>query len=225
MKKNLVKINKSFSESYCHEKKEYVKQENKILRFKIITREQNKYIKDYLFTYNEIESLKKYSYVITADICSFCKIHYNQNQNLISFNFSFLELSMANDLQGKSFFVQIDANEFFSFYHGSETEKSFLSVNDKTYKTNIIFTERGNKILKDIKQNKVIRKKFAKSIMRFNSSPDKKIKIYFDHDHVKYSFFWSKTKNNERDMHGGLILHKDYKNPDDLQKAFYSVHT
>ena len=84
----------------------------------------------------------------------------------------------------------------------------------------VIFTDSCQDKLKQVLGQPLLKRKFIKAINRqFLLSNGRVIKFY--PDFVDYSFYWAE----ERGLNGGLILHKDNNNPDNLAGAKYGIHT
>lgn len=81
----------------------------------------------------------------------------------------------------------------------------------------LIFTASAQKQVAKITQYPLLKRKFIKSLRGFQLGT---IDLFDDGSFG--CFFWRETGGG---IHGGLILHKDYEDPDNLAKAKFSIHT
>lgn len=222
MRRNLVKVRKSYSTTIKNGQE--IREENKCIAFKIITRDKERY-SEFLVTYDEIDKLQAEQRIIVKDIYSFAAMYHDQDNDLLHVDFSFIERYGNGDLRGRHIFVSIPAEQFFTFYHDYQQEQiSLLTRNNDCYKTKLIFTDSAKEQLQKAIENKQVRNKLRKAIMHFATSPVKGEKVILSRDFVDYSFTFSQYRGDQLSMHGGLILHKA-KNDPELKKARYSIHT
>ena len=86
-----------------------------------------------------------------------------------------------------------------------------------------LFIEYGSKKLREVLSNRLLRKKFSKAVMRLVDCRHDTIRL--TDDWCDYSFYFQKFYKGRYDYNGGLIFHKDYNNPTDISKGYYSIHT
>lgn len=168
---------------------------------------------------DEIQSVFDKNDILTKDIYSYCRI--SKKEDKIYFNIDWLERCGNNKLQGYTQNFTISANKFVQWYESQEVQYVCISLNEnKTAK----FDVRSEKNLKEILNDKTLRKKFTKGIQRLMCWQGETIELY--DDFVDHSFYFvEKDKDNNRVMNGGLIFHKDFDERENIKKGYYQVHT
>jgi hypothetical protein len=161
--------------------------------------------------------------VIVKDGYSFCDLWYNKKSEKLEMRFSLLNCSCnGNFLKGRQITVEVSYSKMSAWY-ALGTDEPYKELHKDAPETGKL--EIGNHdYLKKIIENPVVRKKFRKAIVNLVGW-NKEITTHLYSDFSDYSFYFVKMRGEKRDDNGGLIFHKDYKNPDDLSLGRYSIHT
>lgn len=153
--------------------------------------------------------------VIDQDIKHFAALRLFRKEDLLRIEFTFIHLPRCYQdtiyLHYRQFRRWVDS--------GAEDTYRQLSV--EIYTPNrIIFTESGMEKVKEVLSNPFIKRKFIK-VMRDRFIVNGGRTYIFHSDFTPYGFFWKESGG----LNGGLILHLDYRDPDNYHKAKYGIHT
>lgn len=173
------------------------------------------------------EAIRTNRTMIDRDIFSFAEVALFEVHNIIRFNFTWVKSSNAQTpFVARREDIYIQYGKFHDWLYSDA--KSYSALDMKNAKPNkVVFTESGMKKIKEVISSPVIKRKFIKALSRnfFLGSSTEGKRIEFFSDFLDYSFYWREVVNNMRGLDGGLILHRDYNNPENLSKARYSIHT
>jgi hypothetical protein len=169
--------------------------------------------------------------VLDRDIYSFAAYYLDTSATNVKLKlgFTFLHSGYMRDgrteVKGVSIDVYLDAQAFRDWLDtaNSGDEKRFLNIPDKRG-PKVVLTESANQVVRNILAAPFLRRKFAKAISGFKNWRDDGAEVTFYRD-GKYDFYFVERRNGSRCMNGGLICHRDFKEPDNFAKARYSVHT
>lgn len=144
-----------------------------------------------------------------------------KTQNYISVELYWLHSNGYGIVEGHKEHFLLDYMTFDRWYWETkeDTFKMLNSIEKRSTKIEMLDT----KNLKKVIENKLIRKKFGRSIINLIDYRSTVVKV--SSDWVDYSFYFMKYIGNQFSYNGGLILHKDYDNKENLAKAEYSIHT
>jgi hypothetical protein len=171
-----------------------------------------------------LEGLLKTGSLITKDCHSFCKISiFNPDGKnpVIDIELTWLD-SNGSNCRGVIERLYIDYQKFLEFISNDNTEN--LSLLDIDYDINPKVILKSSSNLKNVINNRVVRKKFGKIMMRMKNKQCDKIDITDDW-YNEFSFYFAVYTDDKCLYNGGIIFHKDNKNPQDLHYGNYSIHT
>jgi hypothetical protein len=169
--------------------------------------------------------------VIDRDIYSFAAYYLDTTvfNAQLRLSFTFLNSGCLRDgrteVKGNYIDVRLDAQAFRDWMDTASDgdKKRFLNIPDKRG-PKVVLTAEANQVVRNILAAPFLRRKFGKAISTFKNWRDDGAEVTFYRD-GKYDFYFVERRNGSRCMNGGLICHRDHKNPDNFAKAHYSVHT
>lgn len=169
---------------------------------------------------DKLEELERNPKIIVHDIYSFAILHLTPT-GMLEIEFDWLSGSSHN-LMGWQETVILPYGEFAAFVHdstlGGPSEWKALSINNPQKQPKLIFNSSRN--LNAAIKNGMIRQKLVRFLRDGFQWPNAdQIELY--DDFLPYSFTFQEIKNGKTAMIGGLILHRQ----DDIEKAYYSIHT
>lgn len=168
----------------------------------------------------EFEELLNTGRVVSKDIYSFMLAHYDRELNRIEFEFSWLE-SNGFTLSGKIERTCIKADEVIRWLSSNKEELSVILASESRNGRIVV---NAGKTIKAILGNKIVKRKFIKAISSISISNGRS--YWFSDDFSDFSlYFVVRNSIGEMCYNGGLIFHKDYKEPENLSKGYYSMHT
>lgn len=171
---------------------------------------------------SKLSELEHTSEVICRDIHSFAVLRRDFYAGILEIRFIWIS-SDGYNISGHEETVTVPYDQFASFIHDSATddgpnEWKVLSVEGIEKRPQLVFNSRKN--LHAAIKNSIIRRKLARFLRDGFEWPDAdQIELY--DDFLPYSFTFLEIKNGKTAMNGGLILHRQ----DDIEKAYYSIHT
>lgn len=170
-----------------------------------------------------LEELRDKKSLIVSDIHSFALLRLNENTGMLTIDFTWLSGGCSGNVSGWEESVTIPYDRLIDFMRKSIQENGpqtwrHLSVCATTW-PKLVFHDQ--KRLHECLENKTVRGKLAHAL-RDNFKYPGVDQINFYHDFAPYSFFFREVRNGCEGMSGGLIFHN---HQNDLQKAYYSVHT
>lgn len=171
---------------------------------------------------SRLEKLEHASQIIVQDIHSFAVLRWDHTSKTLKIEFTWLS-SDGCSVSGYKETVVLPYDKMAAFLSKSTLENKpavwkTLSIDNSNKRPQLIFKSRKN--LHDAIADHTIRHKLAKSLRdEFHWPQAERIEFY--DDFLPYSFVFREIRNNKPAMSGGFILHQQ----DDIQKAYYSVHT
>ncbi len=101
-------------------------------------------------------------------------------------------------------------------------KKSFIRLKNSEVKAKLIqkFTAEH---LQTVLSEKHLKRKFIKHLLYLLDTQHTEVELY--NDFAPHSFYFIKLYKGNYHYNGGLICHHDYKDPDNLRLAKYSIHT
>jgi hypothetical protein len=193
--------------------------------FSLINRNFNRYkAKNFYISTEDVQravSLAGMKCVISKDVYSFCEMRYCSESDRLEMEFYILD-NAGEYLKGQRIRVKVNYPPMVAWCNlqPDEEYKELCKEEKETGKLKIC----DDKSLKRAIANPVVRKKLGKALIELAGN-NKEITTNLYSDGAEYSFYFVKMRGEKRDYNGGLIFHKDYKNPADLSKGKYSVHT
>lgn len=177
----------------------------------------------FLIVRDRLENLEDGRTEIVSDIHSFAALRRNENSELLTINFTWLNGSCGGEVRGWEESVVIPYIPLLIFMRestreGGPKEWKRLCV-CSTSRPRLVFHDQER--LRECVTNKTVRRKLARALRDNFHSPGVE-QINFYHDFMPYSFFFREVCDGRDGICGGLIFH-NYR--DDLKKANYSVHT
>lgn len=171
---------------------------------------------------SDLERLWRDGSVVTSDIHSFARLHYEHDRGVVSIRFVWLNAAGGDDLTGweQTVCLPCDALAEFSACSQSDTGRKqwkLLSLEDKT-SPRLEFVEADN--LRAALSNKTVRRRLVRCLRDHFNWPGAE-RICFYNDFLPCSFFFQEFRPGRPGICGGLILH-DHQ---DLSRAYYSIHT
>jgi hypothetical protein len=173
-----------------------------------------------------LQAIETGQHIIDKDCLNFCSIFCRKN--IMAIEFTWLEQGIKpHPHHAWQESIYLELRPFVAWLtDGAKGSYKALDQNDEGKSNRLVFTESAQPILRNILAKPVMRRKLVKALRNnFMRNPmGRTIEFYRDFD--EYSFFWQeKLATGENYMHGGLILHRDHNDFDNLEKARYSVHT
>lgn len=171
---------------------------------------------------SRLEKLEHESQVIVHDIYSFAVLRRDAATGNIEIEFTWLSGS-EQTVSGYKETVILPYDRIMAFLNKSTPENrpaewKILSADNSGRRPQLVFNSRKN--LHDAIADSTIRHKLARSLRdEFHWPQAEKIELH--DDFLPYSFVFQEIKNGMPGISGGLVLHLQ----DDMQKAYYSVHT
>lgn len=161
--------------------------------------------------------------IIVQDIRSFAVLHMNTYAGTLEIEFTWLN-GDRNNISGFQQSVVVSYEKFMAFVHQSIVESGpkewkTLSIDNSRKQPKLIFSSRKN--LREALQNATIRRKLTRFLRDGFRWPDAD-QIELQDDFLPYSFGFREIKYGKTALSGGLILHQQQ---NDIEKAFYSIHT
>lgn len=189
--------------------------------FRTVSR-RRKSPRKFLITRDELARLEHEMQIIVRDIYCFAVLRRDTSAGTVSINFSWLT-GGCDHLTGWEEMVILPYEKLTVFAHASAQEGgpkqwSALSIKPNA-RPKIVFVDVDG--LRKCIRNKTVRGKLARAL-RDNFQYYNVEQVVFYHDFAAYSFFFQTYQEGRSGMCGGLILHNLQNN---LQKAYYSVHT
>lgn len=171
---------------------------------------------------DDLKELEHKPKIIVQDIRSFAVLRMNTYAGTLEIEFTWLN-GDRNNISGFQQSVVVSYEKFMAFVHQSIVESGpkewkTLSIDNSRKQPKLIFSSRKN--LHEALQNATIRRKLTRFLRGGFQWPDAD-QIELQDDFLPYSFGFREIKNGEIALSGGLILHQQ----DDIEKAFYSIHT
>jgi hypothetical protein len=176
----------------------------------------------FIVTIDKILDLLDNKYIVDQDLNNFAKFSINTYDGELNIKLFWLKVDSNNNITGINDNIIIDLNTFISWYKSDYEDVGELKILPKVNKKVCKFVFRSKK-LKEIINNKILKKKLVKQLISLSSWNIDEISIY--DDFADYSFGFTSYLDNSKDITGGIIFHRDYKNPNCLENGHYSVHT
>lgn len=195
---------------------------NDFIIFQVLTREGNKVQKSNRF-YIEKKKLKELEInkiIIDRDIYSYVDLNLYDN-GILKLEFSFLEVSHINTISGNKHYLRIDYNKLYDFINNKEVEKIyFKNIPEK----NTCKLENVSTNLNYITKDKKLKKKIRKILIRLQNNY-RANKCIISNDYDKTDLCFSYYYKDKFVYNGGVILHEDYEDKNNISKMYYSIHT
>lgn len=171
---------------------------------------------------SRLEELEHASQVIVQDIHSFAVLRRDHTSKTVEIELTWLSGDSCS-VSGYKETLILPYDKMTAFLNKSTLENrpvvwKTLSMDHSNKRPQLIFKSRKN--LHDALADHTIRHKLVRSLRDEFRWPQAE-KIEFYDDFLPYSFVFREIRNNKPAMSGGFILHQQ----DDMQKAYYSVHT
>jgi hypothetical protein len=184
---------------------------------------------DRFFFYKELvlKAIQTGKAIIDKDIRNFAEVSVFEVHNIIRFSITWIKSSsMQTPFVAKQEDIYIEFGKFLDWLYSDDEEYSALDKRNAR-PNKVVFTESGMKKVREVLSSQVVKRKFVKALSKnffFGSSTEGR-RIEFFSDFLDFSFYWRELINGKQCMTGGLILHRDFKDPENLSKAHYSIHT
>ena len=168
---------------------------------------------------SQLQRLAGDSSVIVRDIHSFAELR--RDRNRVTIQFTWME-KLGDLLNGWEQMVVLPYDALMRFVEQSGEDDTVMvwkviSIEDKR-RPRITFLSTKN--LKEVLGDKLIRHRLVR-YLRDHSFGGIADEVIFTDESIPYSFFFYEYKGDQPILHGGLILHRQ----EDLDKAYYSIHT
>lgn len=189
--------------------------------FRTVSRDRKSPHRFYILR-DKLAELERNPKIIVCDIRSFAVMCRDVRAGTLKIEFSWLN-GDGHNLMGWQETVVFPYEEFVAFVHNSKTsggpsEWKALSINNPRKQPKLIFNSSRN--LSAAIKNGMIRQKLVRFLRDVFQWPNAdQIELY--DDFLPYSFTFHEIKNGKTAMIGGLILHQQ----DDIEKAYYGIHT
>lgn len=173
---------------------------------------------------SKLEELEEKKRIIVSDIHSFAVLRLCQRpdgMDVIEIDFAWLSVAGSGRLSGQSESLCLPYEYFLacieeSFQLGGQSRK-LLSISENN-RPHIEFQSRHH--LKEVVKRKRLRRLLGKFLDKhFNWQNSRS--IFITDDYEPYSFFFAEKTAHGKGICGGIILH----GREDLQKAYYGIHT
>lgn len=188
--------------------------------FHTITREHGR-SRSFYVSRDDLLSLRTKGYFAASD-GSFAVFYADEATDALRISFYWLDFTTSDIFKGEVQSVTLPLFDTLVFVEQSAFEQGpkewrVLSRNESS-KPYLTFSSSNS--LKAVVGNKLVRRKLGK-FLRNNFNWPRATEVHFFGDSEPYSFFFREYRGDNPGICGGLILH----GREDLDKAYYSVHT
>lgn len=179
---------------------------------------------NFLILNSHIEDLIFRGSTIDRDIYSFIEMYVSNDKTILNIKITWLTGVGENKRKGEEERFSISFQKFMFFWHKEDMKELRIINLIEEYPPTFEF--KCPERIHEVVSNKFLKRKFIKALKHFQFTRNRPEKLVFMSDFVKYSFYWEEySAEGKRQMNGGLILHPDYSDPENLEKAKYSTHT
>ncbi len=192
------------------------------ITFRTVSREGKSPRELYVFR-SLFDDLADRGYAVTYDGLSCAEFCLDRMKSTVSIRFLWLARRGDGYLSGREETVMLSYKKLAAFVKASAqadgpTEWQALSITSRRRQPKLVFCD--EKPLRDCLSRKEVRRKLVRFLRdNFHWIGSDEIRFYCDF--IPYSFFFQEIRDGKPCLAGGLILHGQ----EDMQRAYYSIHT
>ena len=192
------------------------------ITFRTVSREGKSPRELYVFR-SLFDDLADRGYAVTYDGLSCAEFCLDRMKNVVSIRFLWLARRGDGYLSGRDETVMLSYKKLAAFVKASAQadgpkEWQARSMTSRRRQPKLVFCD--EKPLRDCLSRKEVRRKLVRFLRdNFHWIGSDEIRFYCDF--IPYSFFFQEIRDGKPSLAGGLILHGQ----EDMQRAYYSIHT